>query len=68
MEEDLQIVRLHLVERVRWCEMTKVLVGRTDSSIKNRFNSNLKRRLNEPIFANLLSSESPSTTSQSAKR
>lgn len=54
LEEDLLIVRLHLVERVRWCEMTKQLAGRTDSAIKNRFNSNLKKRLNEPIFAKVL--------------
>ena len=47
-------MRLHLVERVRWCEMTKQLAGRTDSAIKNRFNSNLKKRLNEPIFAKVL--------------
>ena len=53
-EEDRLIVKLVLVDRVRWCEMAKVLVGRTDSAIKNRFNSNLKRRLHEPKFADLL--------------
>lgn len=34
--------------------MTKQLLGRTDNAIKNRYNSNLRKRLNSPVFAKLL--------------
>ena len=55
MQEDILIVTLHLVHGNRWCDIAKQVKGRTDNAIKNRFNSNLSKRLEEPQFAKLLS-------------
>ena len=52
-EEDIAIVKLHRKYGNRWCEIAKEIEGRTDNAVKNRFNSNLKKRLNEPRFARL---------------
>lgn len=54
MEEDLLIVKLHLVHGNRWCDIAKQVDGRTDNAIKNRYNSNLRKRLNELEFMKLL--------------
>lgn len=54
LEEDSLIVKLHLVHGNRWCDIAKKVTGRTDNAIKNRFNSNLGKRLNEPCFAKIL--------------
>jgi len=54
IEEDMLIVKLHLLHGNRWCDIAKQVDGRTDNAIKNRFNSNLSKRLNEPTFAKLL--------------
>lgn len=54
VEEDMLIVRLHLVHGNRWCDIAKQVDGRTDNAIKNRFNSNLSKRLNEPMFVKIL--------------
>lgn len=56
-EEDLMIVKLHLVYGNRWCDIAKQVKGRTDNAIKNRYNSNLSKRLSEPQFASLLTNE-----------
>ena len=52
-EEDIAIIKLHHRYGNRWCEIAKGVEGRTDNAVKNRFNSNLKKRLNEPKFAKL---------------
>ena len=57
MEEDLLIVKLHLVHGNRWCDIAKQVDGRTDNAIKNRYNSNLRKRLNELEFMKLLKEE-----------
>ena len=70
-EEDANIVRLHLIHGNRWCDIAKEVPGRTDSAIKNRFNSNLSKRLHEEPFATILdnhtlSLKTPATTAQSS--
>ena len=57
MDEDLLIVRLHMVHGNRWCDIAKQVDGRTDNAIKNRYNSNLRKRLNELEFMKLLKEE-----------
>ena len=66
LEEDMNIVRLHLVHGNRWCDIAKEVNGRTDNAIKNRFNSNLSKRLHEDPFAGILDNFSlaPQTPSE----
>ena len=54
VQEDTLIIKLHLVHGNRWCDIAKQVAGRTDNAIKNRFNSNLSKRLNEPEFVKIL--------------
>ena len=55
LEEDLLILRLFMQYSSRWSEIAKHVPGRTDNQIKNRYNSNLKKRFDDKSFTKLLS-------------
>lgn len=58
LEEDTRIVRLYFKYKTRWSEIARHVEGRTDNQIKNRFNSNLKKRLQDKEFKDLVAAES----------
>lgn len=53
-DEDVLILKLHKKFGTRWSEISKHVSGRSDNQIKNRYNSNLKKRLNEGLFSRFL--------------
>ncbi|XP_051119473.1 transcription factor MYB3R-1-like isoform X2 [Andrographis paniculata] len=54
-EEELTLIRAHQVYGNKWAELTKFLPGRTDNSIKNHWNSAVKKKLDMYMASGLLS-------------
>ena len=54
LEEDLKIVRLFCLHGNSWSKIAKNVEGRTNDAIKNRFNSNLSKKLHDEPFSNIL--------------
>ncbi|KAG6414578.1 hypothetical protein SASPL_121950 [Salvia splendens] len=54
-DEELTLIRAHQIYGNKWAELTKLLPGRTDNSIKNHWNSCVKKKLDMYLASGLLS-------------
>ncbi|KAL1557357.1 hypothetical protein AAHA92_07944 [Salvia divinorum] len=54
-DEELTLIRSHQIYGNKWAELTKLLPGRTDNSIKNHWNSSVKKKLDMYLASGLLS-------------
>ncbi|KAL1834649.1 hypothetical protein ACET3Z_004300 [Daucus carota] len=54
LEEEMALIRAHQVYGNKWAELTKYLPGRTDNSIKNHWNSSVKKKLDSYLASGLL--------------
>ncbi|KAI0502029.1 hypothetical protein KFK09_016974 [Dendrobium nobile] len=45
LEEEIELMKAHIKHGNKWAEIAKVIRGRTDNSIKNHWNSSLRKKL-----------------------
>ncbi|KAL1210302.1 Transcription factor MYB3R-1 [Cardamine amara subsp. amara] len=53
-EEELTLIRAHQIYGNKWAELMKFLPGRSDNSIKNHWNSSVKKKLDSYYASGLL--------------
>ncbi|KAG0454654.1 hypothetical protein HPP92_023946 [Vanilla planifolia] len=53
-EEEIALIHAHQIYGNKWAELTKFLPGRSDNSIKNHWNSSVKKKLESYMISGLL--------------